>query len=94
MRAAHTASSRAYRGHTRDREVAGCGPEKARRIDLGLSILAARVQPGAELSPHDIAAWCGCTCDAISLVQKRALMKLGNKLKFGSKTKFGRELVA
>jgi hypothetical protein len=75
-----------------DREVKLCGAEKTLRVDLGLELLARRAIYGVPLTQDDIAAWCGCSRDAIYFAEKMALKKLATKLQFGREKTTGREL--
>ena len=63
-----------------DESVAKIGPEKSSRIDPGLSILEAVTPPGVPLSQTEIAVWCGCTSEAIRVMELRALRKLRRRL--------------
>lgn len=83
---------RIQRAATRDRSVPMGGQAKTRRIDLGLELLARVTRPGHGHSLQDIAAWCGCTRDAILLTEQKALKKLRNRLRFGARCAVGREL--
>jgi len=56
------------------------GPAKTRRIDLGLRVLQTLSAPGACWSCEEIAAWCGCSAQAVSAVEHRALGKLRREL--------------
>jgi len=89
-----TAYSRAERRSTRERGLPQNKGAKTARIDLGLALLAVAAKPGSELTHQDIAAWCGCTRDAIYLIEKSVLRKLANRLKFGRLCELGREVAA
>ncbi len=78
--------------HTRDRSVAVCGSAKTARINLGLELLMIAALPGRALTQEDIAAWCGCTKDAVYQLEREALKKLRARLIFGRACHFGREL--
>ena len=54
---------------------------KGRRIDLGLALLSV-LNVGEPLLLEDIAAWCGCSPSAVSLIEQRALRKIRVRLKF------------
>ena len=56
--------------------------EKTANIDLGLAILSVLANPGEPLTLDDIAAWCGCSRQAIENIERRALKKLRNALFF------------
>lgn len=47
-----------------------------KRIDLGLALLSLVVKRGVPLTCDDIAAWCGCSANAIRMLEKRALKNL------------------
>jgi hypothetical protein len=61
---------------TIDYDTPACGPEKTKRVDLGLELLARRCEFGQVLTYQEIAAWAGCTDAAIYQIEKRALRKL------------------
>lgn len=65
--------------HSIDREVPLSGLAKKQRIDLGLDIALASGVRGP-LTLGEIATWCGCTTQAISLIEQRALRKLRMRL--------------
>ncbi|WP_042724556.1 sigma factor-like helix-turn-helix DNA-binding protein [Chthoniobacter flavus] len=50
--------------------------EGAAYIDLGLAILGAVTEPGQCRTHEEIAAYCGCTKQAISQIEWRAIRKL------------------
>ena len=50
--------------------------EKSKRTDLGLELLAIHAKPGVMLTREDIAAWAGCTNEAIRRIEVRALRRL------------------
>jgi len=73
----HSAAiSRARRDEMVDRDVQQTGPEKTRRMDLGIAALHAAALPGACFSYDDIARWAGCTESAIWLIERRAMRKV------------------
>ena len=63
-----------------DETVARCGAEKSRRIDLGLAILEVITPPGVPLSQAEISVYCGCTSEAIRMIEFRALRKVRRRL--------------
>lgn len=67
---------RNYGRFLRDKSIAVNGREKSERIELGLHLLAAHSIPGARWTGAEIAAWCGCTYQAINRIERRALAKL------------------
>jgi hypothetical protein len=56
---------------------------KTADIDLGLAVSGATLEPGETRSGEDLAAFCGCSRQAIEHIERRALRKLRNKLQFG-----------
>jgi hypothetical protein len=78
-----TEYSRAQRNATQDRSIRPRSPEKTERINLGLEVLSVIAEPGATFTHQDIAAFCDCTRDAIFLIERSALSKIGNRLRFG-----------
>lgn len=50
--------------------------EKSQRTLLGLELLARHAKPGVMLTREDIAAWAGCTNEAIRRIEVRALRRL------------------
>jgi hypothetical protein len=56
--------------------------EKSQRINLGLALLSVLNSNCNPLTSQDIAAWCGCTTQAISAIERRALRKIWVHLKF------------
>lgn len=72
------------RRDTVDEEVAEEGKSKSERINLGLTLLSVAAKPGASFTIYDIAAWCGCTDQAVKKIQDTALMKLRNAFQFGN----------
>ena len=61
---------------TRDLDVPDSGLEKSQRTALGLELLAIHAKPGVTLTREDIAAWAGCTNEAIRRIEVRALRRL------------------
>ena len=49
---------------------------KTPRVDLGLAISGALLPPGRTRTTEEIAAYCGCSKQAISQIEKRTLLKL------------------
>ena len=86
--------ARRQRRRTIDRTVPMMGKEKTTRMDLGLALLELVAKPGAPLTQDDIALWCGCTRGAIYMEEKRALVKLRNKIFFGRSRAIREELIA
>lgn len=70
-----------------DRDVPRQGKEKDRRIMLGLALLERHAHFGQPISESEIAAWCGCTDQAINNTIRKALSKL-------SKHPLARRLIA
>lgn len=66
---------------TVDRTVNEQGLPKRHRLDLGLALLAAVALPKAEFTQREISAWCGCTQQAIALIEREAIRKLRARLK-------------
>ena len=56
------------------------GLAKMDRMDLGLAVLAAVSKPGASYTTNEIAAWAGCTHQAITRLELKALRKLRYRL--------------
>lgn len=52
------------------------GLEKQRRMELGIAISGALLQPGEHRTLKEIAAFAGCSKQAIHALQNRALAKL------------------
>lgn len=82
-----TASQKQWRRICRNRNrplpVPGEGPEaRSSRVDLGLALLSLVAKPGVPLTFDDMAAWCGCSRQAINFIYQRALRKLRNALFF------------
>jgi hypothetical protein len=61
---------------TVDRRVVNNGKGKSARMDLGLELLRLATLPGAAWKPTEIAAWCGCSNEAIRMIERRALRKV------------------
>lgn len=53
---------------------------RARRIDLGLALLATRGERGRRRTIREIAAWCGCSPSYTYKLERRALRKLKGRL--------------
>lgn len=49
---------------------------KGIEIDLGLAIAGATLPPGQILDTSEIASYCGCTRQAIHVIEKRAITKI------------------
>jgi len=79
---------------SRDRSVPVCGQRKTERVNLGLELLMILAQPGKQLTQEDIAAWCGCTKDAVYMMEREALKKVRTRLGFGEYRKLGKEIAA
>jgi len=71
-----TRTTKTRRGCGVDKRIARSGPRKAARIDLGLEVLRARTQPGAQWTHTEIAAWCECGESLVRRIELRALRKL------------------
>jgi hypothetical protein len=65
---------------TRDTELPLNGREKSNRVDLGLAISRALLQPGERRTQEELAAFCGCTRGGIFMMEKAALQKLKKRL--------------
>jgi len=50
-------------------------------IDLGLSILSAIAVPGVSYTYDEIAAFCGCSWQAIQHIEEKALRKIRIRLR-------------
>lgn len=79
---------------TRDRNMPRSGHIRRDRTDLGLELLSIAAKPGQELTLYDIAAWCGCTNEAVRRIYARALRKVTNRVRFGRHSTLARELAA
>lgn len=66
----------------RDRNL---NDERAERVNLGLAISAATMRPGQERTLPEIAAYCDCSKQLISQLEKRAIRKvrLALRLRYG-----------
>ena len=53
---------------------------KTARVDLGLALLSVLRRSGEALTAHDIAAWCDCSPQTISRIERRALAKVRRRL--------------
>ena len=73
-----------------DRSRAG-RPSIAKTDDvaLGLALLSTVCIPGVPLTDSDIAAWCGCSRQAIQRIERIALRKLRTSLMFGDRALWG-----
>jgi hypothetical protein len=69
-----------YSYDTVDPELPTCGLAKSERVDLGLAVAACHAQRGREMTLDEIALWCGCTREAIRLIEFRALGKLRRQM--------------
>jgi hypothetical protein len=58
----------------------GRGRARSEAVDLGLALLSIAAKPGQPLPYEDIAAWCGCSEQAITQIARRALRKLRFRL--------------
>ena len=52
------------------------GAAKMARIDLGLALMRCYSVPGTAYTQSEIAAWCGCSSEAIRQIEDRAIRKL------------------
>ncbi|ACB76662.1 hypothetical protein [Opitutus terrae] len=77
-----------------DTTVVTNGLAKTARIDLGLQLLQLAAKPGTSFTLHEIALWCGCTRDAVLLIEQKALKKVRTRIRFGRDSKLFRELAA
>jgi hypothetical protein len=75
-----TEATRIRRDGTRDFDIERQGPEKSRRIDLGITLLQRVAIPGVRYTEDEIAAWAGCTNSAIRLICEKALKKVRKRL--------------
>lgn len=57
-----------------------------KKIDLGLAISGATLPPGQCRQLREIAAFCGCTDEAIAWIERRALKKI-RKAIYGGRLK-------
>jgi hypothetical protein len=53
----------------------GASTAKRRRINLGLAISGCTMQPGDTRTIEEIAAFCGCSKQNISIMERRAVAK-------------------
>lgn len=68
--------------------IAAVDPEKklrfverrAKRIDLGIAISGATLEPGESRTLRDIADFCGCSHQAIARIEKNAIRKVKSRL--------------
>jgi DNA-directed RNA polymerase sigma subunit (sigma70/sigma32) len=70
----NTAYSRAHREETIERDLGGL--DRVARTNLGLELLCMHAKRGVKLTRDDIAAWCGCTQEAIRRIEVQALRRL------------------
>lgn len=56
------------------------GADKSARIDLGLAVLATLPMPPGGWPTAVIAEACGCCCEAIAKIERRALKKLRERV--------------
>lgn len=75
-RAQVRARQKERRRESSDTSVPQKGSARAERTELGLALLSLAGKPGIEYSCGEIAAWCGCTEEAIRKIESRALEKL------------------
>ena len=73
---------RERRANTRDAGVPKTGKHKSARVELGLTLLSRIAVPGVCYTYDEIAAWAGCTETAVWNIERRALLKLRNRLRF------------
>lgn len=66
----------ARRRSTIDRGLRPNCREKTERIDLGMELLLLARGPNQTFSHFEIAAWCGCTGQAIRRIEQEALKRL------------------
>lgn len=66
--------SRRLRAFTSDPDLSGL--DRKTRTDIGLELLARYAKPGVPLTRDDIAAWCGCTQEAIRRIEVLALRRV------------------
>lgn len=64
------------RWDTVDRTLSHSGEDKSERINLGLAVLKCLRRPGATYTYQEIAAFCGCSDDAIRQLEAKALRRL------------------
>lgn len=69
-----TTYSRQRRELTRDPDLSGL--DRSTRTLIGLELLSLHAKRGVKLTRDDIAAWCGCTQEAIRRIEVQALRKL------------------
>jgi hypothetical protein len=50
------------------------------RVNLGLAIAGATLQPGQSRTLREIAAYCGCSMQAVQEIERTAMRKLRNRL--------------
>lgn len=65
---------------------------KSDRIDLGLAIMCAVREAGAEFTQQEIALFCGCTRAMIGFIEQRAMAKVENSLRTGAHNQLWKEL--
>lgn len=54
--------------------------KRASRIDLGLAISGATLEPGETRTLRDLAAYCDCTYEGIRRIEEKALEKVRARL--------------
>jgi len=77
-----------------ERDLPACGVAKTQRVDLGLELLSIARTPDSMFTLQEIAMWCGCTRDAILIIERKALHKLRHKLQFGALRDITEEIAA
>ncbi len=65
----------------RDRIPSKPGPKPKGQIEMGLALLSAFRYPGTNFSCNEIGAWCGVSGTAIQKIERRALMKVRERLR-------------
>lgn len=53
---------------------------RTREMDLGIAVCGALTPPGQTRTTHEIAAFAGCTHQAITDIEKKALRKIRQRL--------------
>ena len=64
-----------------DRIASKPGPKPKGQIELGLALLSAFRFPGTEFSCNEIGAWCGVSATAIQKIERKALMKVRERMR-------------
>lgn len=70
----------AFRSDLQDESVSSAGDDKSRRINLGLALLHRVALPRVAYGSDEIAAWAGCSQQAIERIEQAALRKLRVRL--------------